>query len=619
MKKVISLCLSALLLLCSFVPAAAADLYFNTLNDQQYFTDTVSFVQYTVGYTIASNCKKDWNLKFENTEGSDGYYSATVTAGSTLSFQLNCPGGGEAVNLGIMLAAANEKGEKIGGYEAGNSEDRSEALSGEYLIPDDAKTIEIIMLALPHKLKLGDVSGAGVAMVLTVDGKENNAGIGGNVGKNEDPKPNGNSPDEKKDDQSDLEWINDDKSGKVDSINDVFTELAKGAVKTMIAIGAAGVALIIAIIAVIKGRGAKKAAAAGIKAAAKVTKSSKPTGKVSKGTQTTGEPAPEEPPAVKPASNGDGVGDSYVVTDPATGAQTLYVKDEAGNWVSSDGGSVLDTGSLSDWQQQRTADRAWQDQSNEGLKKPTTFEDIDRQAALEEERINKESYIDQVAVKHGVYGEDIDTIYEKVSHDQARAEVFAEDWEKIAGHADTAVKVAENLKTTADYSVSALGAVTGPVGTVIKDVYAVGTTVGGDVAEAVAAGKDGWDVAEAASAAVTKSAVSIIQNHATGVTGKAAADILGGAATGGVDALAKGENVAQGIAKGTASGTLSATLDTGGEMVGALKDGSSLSKDAKDFVSSLTDSAGDLMKNSSSEAVNESFDKTFKELKPKKK
>ena len=614
MKKVISACLCVLLLLCSFVPAAADNLSFNTLNDQQYFTDTVNFVQYTVGYTIASNCKKDWNLKFENTEDGDGYYSATVTAGSKLSFQLNCPGGGETVNLGIMLGAANANGEKIGGYEVGNSENRSEAISGEFLIPDDAKTIEIIMLALPHKLSLGDVSGAGVAMVLNVEGKEGSSGIGGLFGKNDDTKT-----DDKKDDQSGLEWIMDDKSDEADSIDDAFTELAKGAVKTMIAIGAAGVALIAVIIALIKSRRAKKAAAAGIKAAAKAAKSARPTGKAAKGTKAAGELASEEPAAVKPAPvNGGGVEDSYVITDPATGAQTLYIKDDAGNWVSSDGGSVLDTGSLSNWQQQRTADRAWQDQSNEGLKKPTTFEDIDRQAALEEERINRESYIEQVAVKHGVYGEDIDTIYEKVSHDQARAEVFAEDWAKIAGHADTAVHIAENLKTTADYSVSALGAVTGPAGTVIKDIYTVGTTVGGDVAEAVAAGKDGWDIAQAASGAVTKSAVGIIQNHATGVAGKAAADILGGATTGGTDALVKGENVAQGIAKGTASGTMNAMIDTGGEMAGALRDGSTLSKDAKDFANSLTDAAGDLMKNSSSDAINKSFDKTFKELKPKK-
>ena len=605
MKRLFGICLCVLLLLCSFAPAAFADdIWHNTLNDQQNFTDTVNFVEYTVGYTIASNCKNDWNLEQMET-GEDGeYYTATVTAGSTLSFQLNCPGGGKNVNLGIMLAAADEGGNQIGGVEIGNSEDRSDAISGDYLIPDDAKVVEIIMLAIPHDLNLDDVGMAGVGMVLNVEGKEKISGgiSGGLLGNDNEDEGTDKPLDDTKDDQSDLEWVTDDKSDDVDSLGDAFTELGKAAVKTIIAVGATGIGLIAVIIAIVKGRGAKKAAATGVKAAAK-------------GVRAAGKAASEEPKAVKPAAvNGGGVEDSYVVTDPATGAQTLYVKDAEGNWVSSDGSSVLDTGKLPEWQQQRTADRAWQDQSNEGLKKPTTFENIDQQAALEEEKIARESYIEQVAVKHGVYGEDIDTIYEKVSHDQGVADVFAQSHMESAEHISTVIEVTENIKTTADYSVSALGAVTGPAGTVVKDLYAAGTTVGGDVAEAVAAGKDGWDIAQAASGAVAKSAVSVIQNHATGVAGKAAADILGGAATGGTDALVKGENVGQGIAKGAASGTMSAMADTGGEMVGALKDGSDLGSLGKDLVSSASDLTGDLVKNTASDAINESFDKTFKEL-----
>lgn len=356
MKKLFGICLCVLLLLCSFAPAAFADdIWHNTLNDQQNFTDTVNFVEYTVGYTIASNCKNDWNLEQTETVEDGEYYTATVTAGSTLSFQLNCPGGGENVNLGIMLAAADEGGNQIGGVEIGNSEDRSDALSGDYLIPDDAKVVEIIMLAIPHDLNLDDVGMAGVGMVLNVEGKEEISGgiSGGLLGNDNEDEGTDKPLDDTKDDQSDLEWVMDDKSD--------------------------------------------------------------------------------------------------------------------------------------------------------------------------------------------------------------------------------------------------------------------------DVAEAVAAGKDGWDIAQAASGAVAKSAVSVIQNHATGVAGKAAADILGGAATGGTDALVKGENVGQGIAKGAASGTMSAMVDTGGEMVSALKDGSNLGSLGKDLVSSASDMAGDFVKNSASDAINESFDKTFKELNKKQK
>lgn len=353
-----------------------------------------------------------------------------------------------------------------------------------------------------------------------------------------------------------------------------------------------GVAILAVIAAILKGKAAKSAAGAAVKVA-----------------KTAAEGA---------AAAAEAAEETRVVTDVATGAQTLYIKDSSGQWVSSDGGSVLDTSTLSDWQQQRASDRAWQDQSNEGLKKPTSFEDIERQEALDEEKIHRESYIEQVAVKHGVDSDNIDDIYEKVAHDQARAEVAAEGYMEVSEHIDKVIEVTENIKTTADYSVSAMGSVTGVAGTVVKDIYAAGTTMGGDVAEAVAAGKDAWDVAQTASGAIAKSAVSVIQNHASGVAGKAAADILGGAATGGTDALVKGEDVAHGIAKGTASGALNAMVDTGGEMVGALKDGSSLGSLGKDLASSASDVTGDFVKNTGSEAIEDSFNKTFEELNKKK-
>lgn len=606
MKKLIRTLVSALLMLCILPGAAFADdIWRNTLNDQVTLTDAKNFKSYTIGYTIGCNCSRDWDLELveqAQEDGSIGYsYMGSVTAGSTLSAQINCANP-EDMSIGIVAKAADENGEELVVIEDGNGNDSREMIEVELVVPENAKAVGLIMLAIPRSIDLEYSVGYSIIMEMTVDGKEEapvSAATPEEV-ENTDTPSGGDQADE----QSDLDWIMDDKSDEVDSLGDALSELGKAAVKIMIGVGVGGVGLIAAIIAIIKSRGAKKAAVAGAK--------------VAKNAVTQSAAAPKAKPAEVAESSG-GVEDSYVVTDPATGAQTLYVKDADGNWVSSDGGSVLDTGRLSDWQQQRVSDRAWQDQSNEGLKKPTTFEDLDRQAALEEEKIHRESYIEQVAVKHAVYGEDIDTIYEKVSHDQARAEVSAQEWSEIAEHADTAVKIAENLKTTADYSVSALGAVTGPVGTVVKDVYAAGTTIGGDVAEAVAAGKDAFDVAQAAAGAVTKSAVSVIQNHATGVVGKSAADIVGGAASGGIDAYVKGESVGQGIAKGTASGAVNAMVDTGGEMVGALKDGSSLGADAKDFVSSVSDTAGDFMKNTSSDAINESFDKTFRELNPKKK
>lgn len=606
MKKIISLILCVLLLTCSFAQTVfAEDIFFNTLNDQATLTNIKDFETYTVGYTIGCNCSNDWNLQLierAEEDGSIGYsYAATVTAGSTVSAQINCFDS-EDMSLAIIAIATDENGEEVARVEKGKTDNR-EMAEAELTVPENAKKVGFFLFAIPRSISLEYSVGYSVTLEMTVDGKEEfpiapvgSAGTQDTEGET--------------DDQSDLDWIMEDKSDEVNSIEDALTEIAKGAVKTAIILGVVGVGAIVGIIAIFKGIAAKKAAAAGAKAAGKAIK------KVAESAR------PKDISGAENAGAGnsgvENIDDSYVVTDPATGAQTLYVKDAEGNWVSSDGNSVLDTDKLPDWQKQRGSDRAWQNKANEELKKPTKFEDIDRKQVLEEEQIHRESYYEKIAIEHGADPSDMDAVYEKVAHDQARAEVDAHDWNKIAEHNDTGLKIAENLKTTADYSVSALGSVTGPMGTVVKDIYAAGTTIGGDVSEAVAAGKDAFDVAQVAAGAITKSAVSVIQNHATGVVGKAAADIAGGATSGGIDAYVKGESVGQGIAKGTASGAINSVVDAGGEMVGALKDGSTLGADAKDFVSSVSDTVGDFVKNKSSDAVGESFDKTFKELKPKK-
>jgi len=374
------------------------------------------------------------------------------------------------------------------------------------------------------------------------------------------------------------------------------------AIKKIVVAGIIGIGAIAVIIAVIKGSAAKKAAAAGVKTVVKAASKAATKPKTSQASSTTGL---------------DGVGESYVVTDPATGAQPMYVKDASGQWVSSDGGSVLDTDKLPEWQKQRAADHTWQKASNENLNKPTKFEDIDAKEALENEKIERESYIEKVAIHHGMDTTDMDALYDKISHDQGVAEVQMQKHLDNADDISKVIQVTENLKTVADYSVSALGSVTGPAGTVVKDIYGAGTTIAEDVSQAVADGKDAFDVAQTAAAAVAKSAIGVVQNRASGVIGKATADIVGGVASGGVDAYVKGEDVAQGMTTGGAGGVFSAMVDAGGEMVGALKDGSNLGSLGKDLVSSGSDVTGDFLKKQGSEAIKKSFDKTFKDLKPK--
>lgn len=58
--------------------------------------------------------------------------------------------------------------------------------------------------------------------------------------------------------------------------------------------------------------------------------------------------------------------------------------------------------------------------------------------------------------------------------------------------------------------------------------------------------------------------------------------------------------------------------DAGGEMAGALKDAGMADGLKKDLVGETVDVSGDLFKSSADDAVSESFEKTFDDLKPKK-
>ena len=612
MKRLLCMLLCVLLTCCFSAQAVFANTYLpNTMiDDIVYLPGVDTYELYTIGYTVCCSSQDDWNLQLEENiddENSVSYvYSATVKAGSVISAQLNCM---SDVNLGIAIVAYDENGIELDRIEKGNN--GAEIVDAELTVPENAKSAAMLLLVNPVNNNLDDWTGFSLQLDMTVEGQEGSAALtSGNV---EDTAIDENTAEDAAEllkDKDVVTWAMEDQAEEVDNLGDAIVELTRVAVKAMIILAAIVGGSVAAIVVLIKKKAAKKAIKAGIKAAGKAvqTSAAKAAAGNSASTSSTADAG------VSGSSGLGGTGDSYVVTDPATGAQTLYIKDANGSWVSSDGSSVLDADKIADWKKTRAKDRTWQNKSNEGLQNPTKFEDIDKQEALENEKIKRETYEEKIAIKHGMDTSDMDAVYQKVSSDTAREEVRGQKLQEHADHVDTVLKVTENIKTVADYSVSALGAVTGPAGKTIKDIYTAGTTIGGDVAAAVVEGKD---AAQAAAAAVTKSAIGVIQNRVEGLGAKAAANIVGGAASGGVDAYVGGEDVAQGIVTGAVSGTASTVVDTGAEMVGALKDDSAISDLAKNLVSSASDTAGDLIKNTTSDAIEKSFDKTFKDLNPK--
>lgn len=90
MKRICSLAVCLLMIMCLMVPAAFAGVNAkNTLDGQVTLTDVNSFETYTIGYTVTSNSNSDWNLTLEeevcDNAAFSQVYTGTIKAGSSLA------------------------------------------------------------------------------------------------------------------------------------------------------------------------------------------------------------------------------------------------------------------------------------------------------------------------------------------------------------------------------------------------------------------------------------------------------------------------------------------------------------------------------------------------------
>ena len=264
--------------------------------------------------------------------------------------------------------------------------------------------------------------------------------------------------------------------------------------------------------------------------------------------------------------------ETFIYTDPATGAQSLYEKDpDTGQWVNSQTGGVLDMSDLGRFTDQRGSDRKWMNTQMNNLGNRNTAFDTDLkndwQNMLDKDAaIDQQGRKDKLALKTGTYGmtdqERNDFLTDRQNeriNDMNKAHQTAKNW-------DTAVKTAEVVQTAADIGVDTLATVTAPVGGgVIADVYAVTKNVAGSTAEAVAEGKN---VAGGFAKGLANGAVDVWQNHAGSKWNKAASLMGGETFKSGLDAGMKGESVVIGAAKGFGKGITKFGIDKAGEKIG---------------------------------------------------
>ena len=256
--------------------------------------------------------------------------------------------------------------------------------------------------------------------------------------------------------------------------------------------------------------------------------------------------------------------ESFVYTDPATGAQTLYEKDpNTGEWFDPTTGAITDMSKLEEYTRQRAADRRWMDGQMQNLSDRNTAVDRawqEQDAATDAEtqktfdEIDRQGAKDKAAIRSGTYGMTDAQRTEYLNQRQTQFETNQEAAHRTAKNWDMATKAAEGVQKAADIGMdiaaTAAKAVDGGVVSGrIKDAYSMAKNVAGSTSDAIARGKS---ILGGISKGIADGAVDIAQNNSAGVY-KALSYVGGDGFKGGLDAAWKGESVTKGVFKGTVS------------------------------------------------------------------
>ncbi len=270
--------------------------------------------------------------------------------------------------------------------------------------------------------------------------------------------------------------------------------------------------------------------------------------------------------------------ESFVYTDPATGAQTLYVRDpNTGEWYDPTTNAITDMSKLKEYTRQRAADRRWMDGQMDNLRNRNTATDRawnQQDAAMNAEmqkkfdEIDRQGARDKAAIRSGTYGMSESQRIESQKKWQSLLEADQKAANRIADNWDRATKVAEGVQKAADIGMdiaaTAAKAVDGGVVSGrIKDAYSMAKNMAGSTADAVARGKSVW---AGIGKGFADGLVDIAQNNANGVY-KTLSYVGGDAVKGGLNAAWEGENIAVGAFKGSLKGTMKLGIDKVGDKI----------------------------------------------------
>lgn len=293
-----------------------------------------------------------------------------------------------------------------------------------------------------------------------------------------------------------------------------------------------------------------------------------------------------------------------MVRDPATGKETLYIKQEDGSYRNTVSDQNYTVGEIKNMVSHVEENRGYYsdiskkqqkavaDQHEHASDFSETSVKLAEQIRQQEEQDAKEDAIYKIGYKHGVYNGDEDAIRERLAHKQAVAESLNEDYHRVAANIDTAVKVAEGAKKVADVAADVVGTVdkTG----IFKDVYSATTAAAGNAGEVMAGN---MTAAEAVAKTAVDASTEIIKNRAQSTGAKFAANILGDSAQDATSAMLEGKDlgeVTDAAIAGAGRGLLDSTVDyavSTGNKFAASSGGQSLTDAGETLASDLAKSA----------------------------
>lgn len=233
------------------------------------------------------------------------------------------------------------------------------------------------------------------------------------------------------------------------------------------------------------------------------------------------------------------IGDCIFITDPATGAEEFYTEDrKTGEWVRSDGKTILNLSSLAGWLSQRQNDRAWIDQQNEKLRThDTAFDRMlhEGDAAFEAEQRKIEEETAKILYnlkKYGTLDTDEAHIREIIAREQRIHAIEGRQAARQAAIYDLALWAATVTKYGTDKAFDFFANYGGATGKIGKAIYVLATDQAGALEEAHLNGKS---MGAAAGKALTGSLYNIGKDYFEGgakgiyIVGGRAAEAVAGA------------------------------------------------------------------------------------------